>query len=321
MVDSNVGPVMNPSIVKSEFSEPPPRNDRTNRAVVSREFRSLGIKDEDLWEIGVDSHLERRSIWERLFKQSRQEMIIDLFGTVLIWLQNRDNKKKGLKAKDFGEGIYYAVVSPDKAFEYWKKLFARTTYTGLYPFLFGSFRLDSLGLDEPYLTMCPTKTLEAGLAIDIDAWVEDTWRDESVSISYELGVWPDKPLIQKELFPVSLFSNDKAAIAIVLVPGSNSWEAVSNISLGGNNPTTEYYVGMLKRWHERYGAELVSLDSSNLDLVVSRRPETREEAISVTREMIVFCCDIVGNDERHLESISELAAHVMHNDIWYFWWD
>ncbi len=55
-----------------------------------------------------------------------------------------------------------------------------------------------------------------------------------------------------------------------------------------------------------------------MDLRVTRRPQSRAEALELAREHYIYCNDIV---DQGLGTLSALAACLMANDLWEFWWD
>ena len=84
------------------------------------------------------------------------------------------------------------------------------------------------------------------------------------------------------------------------------------------NPPPEIHVAALRSWRDRYGAELVGLSNDVMNIRVTRKPQTREEALSLAREHYEYCNDIV---DQGVGSLSNLAAALMAHDWWYFWWD
>jgi hypothetical protein len=67
-----------------------------------------------------------------------------------------------------------------------------------------------------------------------------------------------------------------------------------------------------------WGAELIGLGSDTINLRVSRKPGTREEALELARAQYVYCNDII---DQGVGSYRELAAGLMASDWWFFWWD
>ena len=74
----------------------------------------------------------------------------------------------------------------------------------------------------------------------------------------------------------------------------------------------------LRSWRDRFGAELIGLSSDRMDLQVERRPNTREQALELAREHYVFCNDIVDQGDG---TLSTLAACLLADNWWNFWWD
>jgi len=60
----------------------------------------------------------------------------------------------------------------------------------------------------------------------------------------------------------------------------------------------------------------MSFDTINLQ--VANRPKTREEALALARDQYVYCPDIV---DQGVETYNALAADLVANYWWYFWWD
>ena len=55
-----------------------------------------------------------------------------------------------------------------------------------------------------------------------------------------------------------------------------------------------------------------------MNIRVSRRPGSREEAIALARDQYHYCPDIV---DQGVEAIAPLAASLKGSNWWYFWWD
>jgi hypothetical protein len=55
-----------------------------------------------------------------------------------------------------------------------------------------------------------------------------------------------------------------------------------------------------------------------VDLRVARRPDTREQALELAREHYAYCNDIVDQGEG---TLSPLAACLIADERWNFWWD
>ncbi len=137
-----------------------------------------------------------------------------------------------------------------------------------------------------------------------------------------LGEWPDSP--EKNPGLLALFDWQTGdvhdEVHIVLLPGTDATRVPALLNFGGwnANPPPGFHMAALKSWQERYGAVPVLISDDVIELRVTRRPETREEALELAREQFLYSEDIVFQG---VGSISDLAASLMVSDWWYFWWD
>ena len=135
-------------------------------------------------------------------------------------------------------------------------------------------------------------------------------------------MWPtDVPLSTGPSVAVDITTDkplDKVHIA--LIP-TDDWSTIpAHLQWGGWNacPHPEFHVAALRSWRDRFGAELVGLGRDRMDLRVTRRPQTREAALELAREQYVYCSDIVDQGPGGL---SALAADLIADPWWFFWWD
>jgi len=138
----------------------------------------------------------------------------------------------------------------------------------------------------------------------------------------EVGEWPDEAPASVGLsvaFDI-LSKRPLERVHIALIP-TDDWTTIpAHLFWGGWNacPGPESHVAALRSWRERFGAELVGLSFDTMNLRVKRRPQTRAEALELAREQYVYCEDII---DQGVGTLSQLAAALMANDWWYFWWD
>jgi hypothetical protein len=141
----------------------------------------------------------------------------------------------------------------------------------------------------------------------------------------ELGTWPEDPPADAGLsFPDKYEVSNGEVVAkkvervmIATFPTDDWTEVFAYAGFGGWNacPWPHEHVAAFRHWTARYRLELVSMSHDTLQLRAARRPETREEALTLAREQYDYCPDL-GE-----QSLSELAASLMVNDWWFFWWD
>ncbi len=137
-----------------------------------------------------------------------------------------------------------------------------------------------------------------------------------------LGEWPAKP---EPSIGLSVARNILTGAPLpkvhVGIAPTDDWTTIpAYLRWGGWNecPAAEFHVAVMRGWRDRYGAELVGMSASTINLRVASRPKTREEALALAREHYVYCADII---DQGFPSYSALAAYLMANDWWYFWWD
>ncbi len=137
-----------------------------------------------------------------------------------------------------------------------------------------------------------------------------------------LGEWPAKPEPSVGLTVVSdILTGKPLPKAYVGIAPTDDWTTIpAYLRWGGWNecPAAEYHVAAMRGWRDRYGAELVGMSADTLNLRIATRPKTREEALALAREHYIYCADII---DQGFPSYSALAAYLMANDWWYFWWD
>jgi len=137
-----------------------------------------------------------------------------------------------------------------------------------------------------------------------------------------LGDWAAKASDSPGLSVLYDFATRKirSSVQIALIPTDDPTTIPAYLHWGHWNacPPAAYHVAALRAWRERYGAELVGIDGDTLNLRVSRKPATREEALELARAQYIYCNDIV---DQGVGSYKALAAELMAHDWWYFWWD
>jgi len=137
-----------------------------------------------------------------------------------------------------------------------------------------------------------------------------------------IGTWPDAPQPAGPGLSVvyDLKGKPLDRVHILLIPTQEGAAVPAFLRWGGWNacPAPEYQVAALRAWHERYGAELIGISGDVINLRVARRPTTRDAAMDLAREQYLYCEDIV---DQGVGALAPLAATLMQEDWWFFWWD
>src|SRR5262249_35593366 len=109
------------------------------------------------------------------------------------------------------------------------------------------------------------------------------------------------------------------AVTLALLPVAHGWEAPAVMKFGKWNdcPAPAEHVGLMRYWHERYGADLVVMTEDTVDFMVARPPRKRPESLRLAREHYLYCPDRIDQAYRSLEA---LAARLLGGERWFFWW-
>jgi hypothetical protein len=138
----------------------------------------------------------------------------------------------------------------------------------------------------------------------------------------EIGEWPTEVPPAPGLSVAMDLRTGQAAqrVHIALIPTDDWTTTPAHLRWGGWNecPAAEYHVAALRSWRDRFGIELVGMNPDTLNLRAARSPQTRTEALELAHEQYVYCNDIV---DQGVGTISALAASLMADPWWYFWWD
>jgi hypothetical protein len=134
-------------------------------------------------------------------------------------------------------------------------------------------------------------------------WPAEASRSPGLSIAYDLRSGEPLPKVY-----------------IVLVPTEDPTTVPAHLHFGNWNscPAPEYHIAALRHWRDRYGAELVGLEGDTMNIRVSRKPATRDEAVELAKVQYAYCNDII---DQGVGSYPALAAELMAHDWWFFWWD
>jgi hypothetical protein len=86
----------------------------------------------------------------------------------------------------------------------------------------------------------------------------------------------------------------------------NSWDDVAEVS------------AVLRSWEDRFGAVLVRMHRSVLELAVAAPPWSAQDCERVAAEHFAFTCD---DDSPDPKTLRQYARHLCGQRRWWFWWD
>jgi len=246
----------------------------------------------------------------------------------------------------------YSVVTPGaKAIRLWEELRSAVDRTGYWPLVIGR---DSGPWEKSDLANSKPNTaswnatlkkhtgvnydkalgvsgmiLKAGVELDAEAWLkknrlpdptaeDDEWADLAEEFGMEST--SSKPNTAFASVVDSLTRKPIAEVTIALWPTKEGWEVPALMRYGGWNacPLPHLHVALLRRWKNKYDAELVAIAGDIVELRVSNPPTSPEAALELAREHYSYCDDIVTQGTMTLERLAEV---LINGSVWYFWWD
>jgi hypothetical protein len=172
----------------------------------------------------------------------------------------------------------------------------------------------------------PDARLPQGIVVDADGVQRELSPEETRAFFLRepqpppLGEWPAQPDYVPGLSVTMDRGRTLEKVNVGLIP-TDDWSTIpAHLRWGGWNacPHPEYHVAALRSWRDRFGAELVGLSRDRMDLRVAWPPQSRAHALDLAREHYVYCSDIVDQD---VGTLNALAALLLGNEWWSFWWD
>jgi hypothetical protein len=159
-------------------------------------------------------------------------------------------------------------------------------------------------------------------SVDVRQWLSQQIEADPEKYQAESGDWPsevpDAGHISAHLEGFS--KKPKQNVYLAKIPTPQNWQVPAYIGMGGWNdcPDPAVLTAFSKHWHERYGAEVVSITRDVIEFTVARPPTTKEAAVGLAREQYTLCPDIV---DQGVGDVSTLAATLLGSKYWFFWWD
>lgn len=110
------------------------------------------------------------------------------------------------------------------------------------------------------------------------------------------------------------------SVILCFLPVEQSWKVPALLRFGAWNdcPLPVEHTCIHLSWYKRYGVEIVALGRSDIELFVSRPPTTLQECRRLALEHFAYSSDTIYQEDW---SLTDLVAHLLHNHLWFFWWD
>ncbi|HEX8034391.1 MAG TPA: DUF4253 domain-containing protein [Ktedonobacterales bacterium] len=228
---------------------------------------------------------------------------------------------------DFENGTAYRLsVKGVEALGTWQTLRGLVGEMGRWPVIVGEYGSIEDISDRGVARRPPQEIIEEGLHLDFEQVLRENLEgymrayDQSLSEALPRGEWPEPGAIPAA--PSELTGGHLERAHIMLLPTVEGWQAPAYLNFGGWNdcPNPPEHVCLLKHWQEQYGAEVMGMTDTIIEMRVSRPPRDRNSAMTLAVEHRVYCNESIGYD-LVTNTIEDLAARLLDAPHWYFWWD
>lgn len=117
---------------------------------------------------------------------------------------------------------------------------------------------------------------------------------------------------------LGLRSENEKELYLALIPCEGPTEIFRTLPFGDWNdcPGDDLHTALLRRWHQKYGAEPIYRSHDELELYIPRPPQNPDEAVQLALDHFAYAPD-TGEPER----MQKYAAYLLGAHAWYFWWD
>jgi|HubBroStandDraft_4_1064222.scaffolds.fasta_scaffold214640_2 hypothetical protein len=159
---------------------------------------------------------------------------------------------------------------------------------------------------------------------DSSAWYDEDGGDELAAPGTAVPEFPGlAPATSRELDPEMrrrALSQYTRQARIGLVPASRPADVLPSLGWQGaiNHRTPAEIAAVLRSWEDRFGARLLEVGFGDIRLLVTRPPQTLEEARQIAAEHAAFSNEA---GRTGLRGVSRIAPALVGNPFWDFWWD
>ncbi|MDN3639643.1 DUF4253 domain-containing protein [Simiduia curdlanivorans] len=194
----------------------------------------------------------------------------------------------------------------------------------------GSFEDRQYIEDSLALAVEPADVILArALKIDVEAWlnarrveVEAGAVDDGVALTDLSGAWPSETVEQAGFSLAHDMMTGQLHTRLVgaRVKADEAWQIPAHFHFGGWNecPAPDVQCAIWRYWQAQYGAHIVAVSNDVIEAYVERPPKTEAEAMALAWQQYYYCADIV---DQGVETVTSLAASLLGNSVWFFWWD
>jgi hypothetical protein len=230
-----------------------------------------------------------------------------------------------LTTPDGVEIVGFEIEDESAATAWWRRLRDLHPQSGLWPVLTHLGYFDGLAI--AFAQPGPWRRTTDDLAPLADAVAQIAAGRTPPPTPDQIGTWPgegddeedegwvpdrDRHLIFRDV------RGQPVTVLLALIPaGDGGWDIPWVVGFGDFNesPLPDVHAAILRRWYGRWGAELFAITHATLEFEVSRPPTTRDEAIGLALEHLIY-------QENHMTpTLAGYAAIIIDSPVWVAWWD
>jgi hypothetical protein len=229
------------------------------------------------------------------------------------------NEAEVLRLARLPEGELFGFrVAKTGAVSVWQALRARTDLSGFYPVVIGESDSPDFLKNIEAEELSAVEILNAAADVTLEDWIARERADDPERLEVEEGDWHEPETEFPEFYV--LRKDASTSVVFALVPTTVSSEVPVFLRIGGWNccPSADVHSAAFRTWHERFGAEIFAVTDDIIECFVKRPPTTRDAARALAWEQYVYCTDIV---DQGTQTLNGLAAGLVNNPRWFFWWD
>lgn len=169
------------------------------------------------------------------------------------------------------------------------------------------------GKDKDVLIQAFQDTLK-----DLDRFDLQTWLQPKELDALPEETLPDAVGRQWSHFAHLNTGQSRPEVLVAQLPISEPWQIPLYLRFGDWNTCPEplVHAALLKDWQSRFGARVIGVSGSEIELKVATLPSPNE-ALALAQTQIQYC-DTLGDNTVDLQT---LATQLCQSQYWYFWWN
>jgi len=257
----------------------------------------------------------------------KKASVFDRPELVAVFQQHGLDASSLIGSTPFAAGASYRLtVTGVRAVATWQTLRGLVDVTGYWPVMVGDHENLEMIVARGGKARSPQEVIDEGLRLDVEQVQHQ--REEQYAAAYHTplsevlshGAWPGPQEIPATISTIS--GEQLERVHLALLPTVEGWRVPAYLNFGAWNdcPLPQEHVCMLKHWHEHYGADLMGMTDTTIEMRAERPPRDRENALQLAWQHYVYCNETIGYD-LVTNTLEDLAARLLDAPLWQFWWD